>query len=123
MIDVFKCTNVTMERQKVSIKLPNGKTYIPDIVAVHPKKYKMYIEVELGNTPQNDFNDKCNKMLQVTKHFYFVSDIEENRKKVESEVSSWIVNVGGKEKVSGVVIYTTTMTKLKKGEWSNVLKF
>lgn len=123
MLTVFNCTDVTMDRQKVSIKLPNGKTYIPDIVAVNPKKYKMYLEIELGNTPQNDFNDKCSKMVQVTKHLYFIADVEETKRKLENQVSLWVLDLGGKEKVAGVTIYITTMTQLSKGEWSRVLKY
>lgn len=125
MINVFNCTDVSMDRQKVSIKLPNGKTYIPDIVAVNtvPKKYKMYLEVELGNTPQSDFNDKCSKMVQVTKHLYFIADVEDTKRKLENQVSLWVLDLGGKEKVAGVTIYITTMTQLSKGDWSRVLKY
>lgn len=123
MINIFKCTDVTMDREKVSIKLPNSKTYIPDIVAINPKKYKMYLEIELGNTPQNNFNEKCNKMIQVTKHLYFIADVEETKRKLEQQVSLWVLDSGGKEKVAGTTVYITTMTQLSKGEWSVVLRY
>ena len=84
-----------MDRQEVTIKLPNGETYIPDIIAEKENGEKMYIEVELGNTPQKDFNNKCSKMLQVTKNLYFVTDVDETiRKKLEGQVSMWILSMG-----------------------------
>lgn len=124
MLGVFKCKSANMNRQEISIKLPDGKTYIPDIVAVHPKGYKMYIEVELGNTPQNDFNEKCNKMKEVTNHLYFVTDVEDNiKKKLEQQISLWVLQAGGKEKIAGTTIYLTTMTQLAKGDWLRTFKY
>jgi len=123
-LNYHNCTDANMKRQEVSIKLPNGETYIPDIIATKENGEKMYIEVELGNTPQKDFNNKCNKMLQVTKNLYFVTDVDETiRKKLEGQVSMWILSIGGKEKVTGTTIYLTTMTLLSKGEFSKVLQY
>lgn len=124
METVHKCTNVTIDRKEVSFKLPNAKTYIPDIVATRPDGVKMYMEVELGNTPQNDFEDKCSKMLQVTKDLYFITDVDDTiKKKLEKQISKWVVQAGGKEKISGTTIYITTMTQLSKKEWSKVMKY
>lgn len=124
LLEHHNCTNAVMDRQEVSIKLPNGETYIPDIIATKEDGSKMYVEVELGNTPQKDFNNKCKKMLQVTKDLYFVTDVEETiRKKLEGQVSMWILSMGGKEKVQGTTVYLTTMTMLSKGEFSKVMKY
>lgn len=124
LINYYNCVYATMDRQEVTIKLPNGKTYIPDIIAEKENGEKMYIEVELGNTPQKDFNNKCSKMLQVTKNLYFVTDVDETiRKKLEGQVSMWILSMGGKEKIAGTTVYLTTMTQLSKGEFSKVLKY
>lgn len=124
LINYYNCVYATMDRQEVTIKLPNGETYIPDIIAEKENGEKMYIEVELGNTPQKDFNNKCSKMLQVTKNLYFVTDVDETiRKKLEGQVSMWILSMGGKEKIAGTTVYLTTMTQLSKGEFSKVLKY
>lgn len=124
LLNYHQCTDVVMDRQEVSIKLPNGETYIPDIIATKENGEKMYIEVELGNTPQKDFNNKCKKMLQVTKTLYFVTDTEETiRKKLEGQVSMWILSMGGKEKVTGTTVYLTTMNHLSKGEFTKVLHY
>lgn len=124
LLNYHNCTEAVMDRAQVSIKLPGGETYIPDIVATKENGEKMYIEVELGNTPQKDFNNKCKKMLQVTKDLYFVTDVDETiRKKLEGQVSMWILSMGGKEKIAGTTVYLTTMTQLSKGEFSKVLKY
>ena len=123
LITNYKCTKAVMDRQAVSIKLPDGKTYIPDIVAIKDGK-QMYVEVELGTTPQPDFNNKCNKMLQVTNHLFFISDTDETiKKKIEGQISMWILSLGGKEKIAGNTIYMTTMTQLSKGSFMKTLKY
>lgn len=124
LLEAHRCKEAIMDRQKVSIKLPNSETYIPDIVATKEDGQKMYIEVELGNTPQKDFNNKCRKMFAVTKDLYFITDVEETlRKKLEGQISMWILSMGGKEKIAGTTVYLTTMTQLSKGEFSKVMKY
>lgn len=113
----FNCDSVTMDRKETSIKLPKGKTYIPDIIAVKDDE-KMYIEVELGNTHQNDFNDKCNKMFEITKNFYFVTDVASNIGVLQSSIDKWIMlEMHGVSNVSGLLVRITTITQFKKGEW------
>lgn len=124
LIKAFGCTDAVMDREKVAIKLPNNETYIPDIIATKADGTKMYIEVELGNTPQKDFENKCRKMLQVTKDLYFITDTEDTLKnKLERQIYDFILHMGGKEKVAGTTFYMTTMTQLSKGEFSKVMKY
>lgn len=124
LLKYHNCTEAIMDRTQVSIKLPNGKTYIPDIIATNQKGEKMFIEVELGNTPQKDFNDKCSKMLEVTNKFYIITDSDTTIKdKLEKQVASWILMMGGKEKVEGLTIYLSSTKRLEKGDFSRVLKY
>ena len=114
----FNCSDVTMDRKETSIKLPKGKTYIPDIIADNEDYGKMYIEVELGNTHQNDFNDKCSKMFEVTKNFYFITDVAQNVGWLQSSIDKWItLEMHGLSNVAGLLVRITTLTQLKKGEW------
>jgi hypothetical protein len=112
-----------MDRSAVSIKLPNGGTYIPDIVVTLNDNKTYYVEVELGNTEAtvaneaNDFNKKCDKMYQVTKTFVIVSDTDSTKKKNEAKLATWMVKNGGKEKFSSLTIYTPTVTELSKGSF------
>ncbi|QUH22032.1 hypothetical protein [Alkaliphilus sp. B6464] len=124
LLQYHDCTHATMERSEVQIKLADGKTYIPDVVATKNDGGKIYVEVELGNTPQKDFNEKCRKMLEVTKDLYFVTDVEEKmKKKLEGQISMFILSIGGKEKISGVTFYLTTMTQLSKGEFAKTMQY
>ena len=124
LIAYYECTDAIMDRDFTSVKLEGGKTYIPDIIATKKDGKKMYVEVELGNTPQKDFNDKCKKMLEVTKEVYIVTDVDEKLKsKLESQVSMFILAIGGKDKVQGVTFYLTTMTQLSKGEFSKIMQY
>lgn len=124
LLAYYDCSETIMDRNLTSIKLQGGKTYIPDIIASKRDGKKMYVEVELGNTPQKDFNDKCKKMLEVTKDIYIVTDVDEKLKsKIESQVSMFILASGGKDKVQGVTFYLTTMTQLSKGEFSKIMQY
>lgn len=124
LLTYHECTEAIMDRALVSVKLEGGKTYIPDIIATKKDGSKMYVEVELGNTPQKDFNDKCKKMLQVTKEIYIITDVEDKLKnKIESQVSMFILAMGGKDKMQGVTFHLSTINQLLKGDFSKVMKY
>lgn len=120
----FPIKDIDMDRSRVSIKLPNGETYIPDIVVTLNDKEKTtyYVEVELGNTEAtqekdaSDFNKKCDKMFQVTKTFVIISDTAEVKKKNDQKISTWMVKRGGKDKLTGLTVYSATVTDLSKGD-------
>ncbi|MFW6046374.1 MAG: hypothetical protein ACOCP4_01095 [Candidatus Woesearchaeota archaeon] len=123
LVDMYKCESVNMNRNEISFKLENNETYIPDILGIKEGK-KLFFEVELGNTPQGDFNKKCTKMMEVTKDLYFITDKEDTMKKtLEKQISMWVLNIGGKDKVQGVKVYITTMTKLSKGVFDNKFSY
>lgn len=117
----FPIKSIEMDRSAVSIKLPNGETYIPDIVVNLNDGTTYYVEVELGNTEAtaeketNDFNKKCDKMFQVTKTFLIVSDTAEVKKKNDQKISTWMVKRGGKDKLPGLTVYSATVTDISKG--------
>lgn len=72
------------------IPLKDGHKYIPDIICV-TDRYKEYIEYERGTHKQADFNEKCNKMTQVTRYLNFVTpnkDVLIN--KLIPQVNEWI---------------------------------
>ena len=112
LINYHNCVYATMDRQEVTIKLPNGETYIPDIIAEKENGEKMYIEVELGNTPQKDFNNKCSKDPQVTKNLYFVTDVDETIRKTGRTSFNVDIKYGRKGKDSrdnGIFNYNDTI--------------
>lgn len=125
----FECKNIEMKRNMVAIKLPDGETYIPDIIVSLKNKQTLYVEVELGNTDatpekqENDFFKKCNKMFKITKTFFIVSDNGDTKKINDAKISNWIVANGGmgSPTLKGLTVYSATIRDLAKGQ-ANIMK-
>ena len=116
----FGYLNLIIDRKTNSIKLPGGKTYIPDIVATIDGKVWDYIEVERGTHTQKDFNDKLDKMLMVTKTFHFVSQNQESHNIVIEKTQNWI-NGQDANRLKGVTIKFSTLSHLSKRNWSKII--
>lgn len=114
----LKYTEATYDRKSNVIHLGDDKSYIPDIIC-KAEGQTQYIEVELGHHMQNDFNEKCDKMLMVSKNLFFVVPSTEISNKILKQLAGWITYRGGKDKLEGmgIVIYVTTTSKLAKGKW------
>lgn len=119
--DTGKYRSVSMSRRGNTINMPGGKTCIPDIVCCQSNSID-YFEVECGNHHQSDFNDKCNKLKTITQNLYFITpnrDIAENR--IKPQIEKWITSCGKEQlKLSGVVVYLTSITDLANQKWSYV---
>lgn len=116
---------VNMSRKTNSLNLYDGKTYIPDIIATKNKRTIIdYFEVELGHHTQVDFNEKCNKMRMVTQNLYFiVPNATVMNKVLAKQIAQWVISKGGKDKLQGLNIYLTTLTKLTSAKWEIEYKF
>ena len=72
------------------ICVKDGKKYVPD-VAADTGKYIEYFEYERGTNTQSDFNEKCNKMVQVTRYLNFVVPNKSVlTSKLIPQIDSWI---------------------------------
>jgi hypothetical protein len=122
---VFQYDEACTKRRQNTIKLPSGVSYIPDIVAKKKKGALVdYFEVELGHHTQKDFNDKCDKMRAVTSNLYFiVPDADTMNNKLAKQIGQWVLEKGGKDKLKGITIYLTTLTKLNEGKFENIYPF
>jgi len=121
--DRFKAENLTTDRNTLTFKLPDGKTYIPDIAFAQDGQ-QYYVEVELGNTPEDAFFDKCNKMRQITKTLFFVSNTKDNLNTVRKSVDKWIHKcLGGKEELTGYTIKYASAADLSHGKITDTIKF
>lgn len=122
---VFGYDEAVTDRKMNSMKLYNGEVYIPDIIAKKRQgAITDYFEVELGHHTQKDFNSKCDKMRMVTKNLYFITpDADTMNKILVRQISQWVLEKGGKDKLKGLTIYLTTMTKLSEGRWDNIYRF
>lgn len=122
---VFGYDSVSITKKENTTKLMNGEVYIPDIIAKKKQGSIVdYIEVELGNHTQKDFNHKCEKMRMVAKDLYFVvPDADTMNKILTRQISQWVLEKGGKEKLKGTTIYLTTTTKLNESKWEIIYNF
>ncbi|MBE6762199.1 MAG: hypothetical protein E7551_07925 [Ruminococcaceae bacterium] len=60
-------SRITMGRKENRIPLYDAKSVIPDIIAYINNKPAYFIEVECGNHNQEQFNEKLNKLVGITK--------------------------------------------------------
>ena len=100
-----------------AIKLDKNRnfSYVPDI-AVTKGKSTYYFEYELGTHTQEDFNDKCNKMLKVNRYLNFVSpnkDVIDNT--MVEKINKWI-KTQPREVFKNIRIRLTTPVILNGGD-------
>lgn len=118
LTDKWECSEVSMDREKNTIKLPNGQSYIPDIVATTKDGKKLYIEVELGNTYQDEFNMKLKKMLNITNSIIIITTSEEVVKnKLENQVKAFLKFIGKNSEYKGATIKITTTNLLERQKY------
>ena len=119
--DTGKYRSVSMSRKSNSIKLPDGRTCIPDIVGC-TKDGIEYFEVECGNHHQSDFNEKCDKLKSITQNIFFIAPNRETiEKKLKPQIEKWIEASGRYIlQISGVVVYLTSISELAAGRWTYV---
>lgn len=116
----YDYTTVSTSRKANYIRLPNSKGSIPDIICADGT-HTDYFEVECGNHQQADFNDKCNKLAQITQNLYFiVPDAETMNRKLSPQIEAWIRSTKGNLSKAHIVVYLTTMKKLADKKWSLV---
>lgn len=86
---------VSTNRKRNRIMLNEGRSVIPDVIAITYGIANEYYEVECGNHTQADFNAKCNKLLSVTSN---INIIGKNRDRITSilvpQIERWIKSVG-----------------------------
>lgn len=112
-------TEVSYDSKTNKTELPNGDIYIPDIIAKDPLLgEKQYFEYELVHHKQSDFDIKCNKMMKLTKHLYFIVPDVKKREKILLQIDDWRFKMG--EKIKNVQVSVTTTRNLKKNKWEDV---
>lgn len=121
---VFGYDEARTERKHNTMSLYTEEKYIPDVIATKKEGSLIdYFEVELGHHTQKDFNKKCDKMRMVTNNLHFVVPDTQTMNRLARQIGQWVLEKGGREKLSGITIYLTTLTKLNEGKWENVYPF
>lgn len=115
--DDLNFTDISYDKNKNKIDLPNGDIYIPDVIATNPETgERCYLEYELAHHKQTDFNLKCTKLRMITNTFYFVVPTNVERSKIKRQVESWMLSKGP---IPDIRAYITTTRNLKKGKWDS----
>ena len=76
------------------IELRSGVRYIPDIICRDETGDALYIEYELGNTGQTDFNGKCSKMFSANPVLNFLGSNREAVQALSQQCARWIKSKG-----------------------------
>lgn len=93
-------------------------SYVPDI-KVTKGKGTFYYEYERGLHTQEDFNDKCDKMLSLNRYLNFVvPNIPDINDKMIGKINNWI-KTKPKDALKNVRIRLTTPQILKAGDMDN----
>ena len=109
---------VSTNRKRNRIPLDEGKSSIPDVIAVTYGIPNEYYEVECGTHKQSDFNAKCNKLLKITPN---INIIGKNRDRITSviipQIEHWIKSVGINvlRMIGGVTVTVYGMTDFARG--------
>ena len=113
--------SVTTGRRDNFIKLENGRSVIPDIIATFSDE-KDYFEVECGNHKQIDFNDKCSKLATVTDRIIFIGrSFDAITNILKPQIEKWINSIG-RERLYKLdkTVYLASIIDIKKNRWSYV---
>ena len=112
---------VTTGRIDNLIKLENGRSVIPDIIATFSSE-KDYFEVECGNHKQIDFNDKCSKLASITDRIIFIGrSFDAITNILKPQIEKWINSIG-RERLYQLdkTVYLASIVDIKKNRWSYV---
>lgn len=112
---------ITISRRENFIRLENGRSVIPDIIATFSDETD-YFEVECGNHKQIDFNDKCSKLASITDRIIFIGrSFDAITNILKPQIEKWINNVG-REQLHQLdkTVYLASIIDIKKNRWSYV---
>ena len=108
---------VTMGRKENHIALPEGRTIIPDVIATISPYHRHFIEVECGNHHQNDFNDKCNRLVSLSRSIIIVGGSRNEVTRILKPQVENFIRFKGRNvlKISQTHIYLFSISDLSKG--------
>lgn len=111
--------HISTNRKQNTLKISEGKTLIPDVIGKSGDKFDLY-EVECGNHNQADFNDKCNKIMSVSRKIIIVGQNRDIVTRIlKPQVEKWIQTVGkDRLKMIGMKVYLFGMSDLAAGQIS-----
>lgn len=112
---------ITISRRDNFIRLENGRSVIPDIIATFAEEQD-YFEVECGNHKQIDFNVKCSKIATITDRIIFIGrSFDAITNILKPQIDKWITSIG-RERLCQLdkTVYLASIIDIKKNRWSYV---
>lgn len=110
---------VTTDRKVNRIILPSGKEIIPDVIVTFKSKEQLYIEYELAHHTQTDFEDKCDRLAELSPDLVFVTQDQERLTTLKNQIDKWLQKrmetLGDSN--PDFSIHLTTLSKLREGIW------
>ena len=110
---------VSTDRKANRIKLKDDESCIPDVITKDHWGYTFY-EVECGTHNSDDFNRKCNKLIQVTRTLMFIGpgrNVVE--KKLLPKITGWVKNIKPEFlRANNISIKVASMHDFKQGKWT-----
>ena len=87
---VYKFERTTTGRSENRVPLGDGRVCIPDIIG-YSSEGVAYFEVECGNHNIYDFCDKCDKLMVIARHIYFiVKNRSDAKEKLYPQIEFWM---------------------------------
>ncbi len=112
---------IITERVKNRIKFSDGKECIPDVVGIRGTDYDYY-EVECGTHHQPDFDEKCNKLMRITKNIIIVTQSRKIATQTLKPQAEYWIRRRGRENLlrDGYRLFLTSISDLQAGKWTYV---
>lgn len=108
---------VSYDEQDNTHTLQDGRRITVDLTAKKDTEVR-YIEVERGTTTQEEFNEKCDKLMQICGGNYrFITPNREVQEHVKTQFFDWVLARGGMAALRGQTLYVATMENLKEDVW------
>lgn len=97
--------------RRTPIKFNDGSSCMPDIICTDKNDYKIYIEYELGNTTQTEFNGKMSKCAKISRYINIIGPNDKALDNLKTQVQRWMETKG--RSIDKKVIRLTTASKVK----------
>ncbi len=113
--------HIITERVKNRIRFSDGKECIPDVVGIRGTAYDYY-EVECGTHHQPDLDEKCNKLMRITKNIIIVTQSRRIATQIlKLQAECWIRRRGRENLIrDGYRLYLTSISDLAAGKWTYI---
>lgn len=109
-------TDICMDSHKNHTPLADGRSYVPDIIAMS-KDVRTYWEIELGHHTDNDMAEKLEKASRFTKVVHIVVNKAETKVKLQKQVAYFKSQLIRQKTNIDLIVYVGTMVELRDKQY------